>query len=277
MLFGMLHFQQTSNNKLTMSSRKTHCSPCPPFMTHICSCCSTPRDGRSGGLPRPFRRGLAAPRHLPMVHGEMLDAYPWWCKFGRFFHPHDKLAPEVPGEALHVQSLWGKELLHQWPGTKIDPGIGRLRWTYNVIIKPGSSSFMSIPQRSTKDFESVPLWQIEGCLYLFIIYQLTDHQRQQQAPKPKATITTSSIARKPYGWLMGRSIAPWWMNTLRFIDKLTNTKKNGFQVSTWKVLPVLEQQILNQKDTGYATSVSGSRLDILLVSGRCFGSQPLGA
>ena len=29
---------------------------------------------------------------------------------------------------------------------------------------------------------------------------------------------------------------------------------------------LLEQQILNQKDTGYATSVSGSVLDILLVS-----------
>ena len=52
-------------------------------------------------------------------------------------------------------------------------------------------------------------------------------------------------------------------------DKHTK-KKKGFQVSTWKVLPVLEQQILNQKDTGYATSVSGSLLDILLVSREVF-------
>lgn len=122
------------------------------------------------------------------------------------------------------------------------------------------------PQRILNQYLS-----IEACLYLFIIHQLTNHQRQQQAPKPKATITTSSNARKPYGWLMRRSIAPWWVNTLRFIDKLTNTKKNGFQVSTWKVLPVLlEQQILNQKDTGYAPSVSRSRLDILLVSREMF-------
>lgn len=33
---------------------------------------------------------------------------------------------------------------------------------------------------------------------------------------------------------------------------------------------MLEQQILNQKDTGYATSVSGSLLDILLVSREVF-------
>lgn len=33
---------------------------------------------------------------------------------------------------------------------------------------------------------------------------------------------------------------------------------------------LLEQQILNQKDTGYATSVSGSVLDILLVSREVF-------
>ena len=67
--------------------------------------------------------------------------------------------------------------------------------------------YLKDPKRILNQYLSDRLRAVYICLSYRIIHQLTNHQRQQQAPKPKATITTSSIARKPYGWLLGRSIA----------------------------------------------------------------------